>query len=69
LPKGADAAFIDTTARAYPMQPSNNGQSSHMNREFFTSHKSPVVFIFFIENGPKSLITIDEAGHLFVWRY
>jgi hypothetical protein len=40
-----------------------------MNREFFAGHRYPVIFIFFIENGPKSLITIDEVGHLFVWRY
>ena len=40
-----------------------------MNREFFTAHKFPVLFIFFIENGPKSLVTIDAAGHLFIWKY
>ena len=40
-----------------------------MNREFFTAHKFPLLFIFFVENGPKNLVTVDELGHIFVWRY
>jgi hypothetical protein len=49
--------------------PSNNGQTQHMNREFFTAHKAPILFIMFVENGPKHLVSVDELGHIFVWSY
>jgi hypothetical protein len=51
------------------LTPSNNGFDQHMNREFFTAHKAPLLFIFFVENGPKNLVTVDDLGHIFVWRY
>ncbi len=25
--------------------------------------------MFFVENGPKNLVTVDEMGHIYVWRY
>jgi hypothetical protein len=40
-----------------------------MNREFFSAHRAPLLFIFFVENGPKNMITVDELGHIFVWSY
>lgn len=45
----------------------NNNQ--HMNREFFSGHKLPVIFICFLENGPQAFITIDENGHICHWLY
>jgi hypothetical protein len=40
-----------------------------MNREFFIAHKLPIIFICFVENGPQNIVTIDENGHIFVWKY
>jgi hypothetical protein len=68
-PKGIDAQFVQQTTRSYQMTPSDNGQGQHMNREFFTAHKVAVVFMFFIENDPKNLASIDENGHIFIWKY
>ena len=31
-------------------------------------HKSPIIFVCHIENG-KDMVTIDENGHIFVWKY
>jgi hypothetical protein len=39
-----------------------------INREFFVGHKSPIIFIAHIENG-KDMVTVDEAGHIFIWKY
>ena len=40
-----------------------------MNREFFSSHKLPIVFICFIENGPQNIVTVDTNGHIYTWLY
>jgi hypothetical protein len=58
-PKGADAQFIANTQRPYPMRLSDNGQATHMNREFFGGHKLPIMFICFVENSPGTVVTVD----------
>lgn len=40
-----------------------------MNREFFAAHKLPIVFLSFIENSPMNIVTIDDNGHIFIWKY
>ncbi len=69
LPKGADPQYLAVNARSYNFELSDNGQAQHMNREFFTAHNFPIIFMFFVENGPKTLITVDELGHIYVWSY
>jgi len=44
-------------------------KNEHMNREFFTGHKFTVIFMFFVENSPSTLVTLDELGHINVWLY
>lgn len=43
--------------------------SKHMNREFFSAHNLAIIHICFVENGPQSLVTVDENGHIYFWKY
>ena len=40
-----------------------------MNREFFSAHNLSIIHICFVENGPQTLVTVDENGHIYVWKY
>lgn len=40
-----------------------------MNREFFSAHKLPILYICFVENSPLNIVTIDDNGHIFMWNY
>lgn len=68
-PRGADAQFLVNTQRPYQMRLSDNGQATHMNREFFGGHKLPIIFICFVENSPATIVTVDSNGHVFTWLY
>lgn len=43
-------------------------EGQHLSREFFSGHRSTIVFLCHIENS-KDLLSIDEQGHVFVWQY
>lgn len=46
----------------------NEARHPHFFREFFQSHKSPIMFIGFIEQ-PEHIITIDQDGYMNYWEY
>lgn len=48
------------------LAPYRGGQ--HVNREFMEGHQHSITYLAHIENG-KDLVSVDEAGHLFIWTY
>ncbi|TNV72876.1 hypothetical protein FGO68_gene6745 [Halteria grandinella] len=67
-PRGLDEQFVASAKRA-AIQAQSGNTEKHMNREFFTGHKLPIVYICFVENSPGKIITIDDNGHIFQWQY
>ena len=43
-------------------------KQKQISREFFKGHLHQIVFMCHIENG-KDMVSIDEQGHLFIWKY
>lgn len=62
-PSSIDPKLLQVSKKKFA--PMNQKQ---INREFFEGHKLPVIFVCPIENG-KDMVTVDEAGHIFIWKY
>lgn len=58
-----------TSAHSAELAPYGRGEGEpHVSREFMEGHQHSIVFLAHIENG-KDLVSVDEAGHVFVWTY
>eukprot|EP00941_MAST-03F_sp_MAST-3F-sp1_P002083 g2083.t1 len=40
-----------------------------VQREFFQSHRSKILLMGFHKNSTTTLVTVDEAGYLYIWEY